>query len=80
MGTTFPFSPVQIDAFSAWFQRYGVWPLLLAWGPFFGNPLALVAGFLRVHIVPFLVLATIGVLVTIGARRADSAIATPADI
>jgi membrane protein YqaA with SNARE-associated domain len=56
----FPFSPARIDRVSAWFRRYGVWSLLFAWTPFLGDPLTFVAGFLRVPILPFLILVTIG--------------------
>ncbi|MFC3680445.1 YqaA family protein [Bacterioplanoides pacificum] len=30
-----------------WFQRYGVWSLLLAWLPLVGDPLTLLAGILK---------------------------------
>jgi len=43
-----------------WFERYGVWSLLLSWLPFIGDPLTLVAGVLRVKIWTFLTLVTIG--------------------
>lgn len=31
----------------SWFQRYGVWSLLLAWVPVVGDPLTLLAGVLK---------------------------------
>ena len=34
---------------SAWAQRYGAPVLLLAWVPFIGDPLCLVAGWMRMH-------------------------------
>lgn len=45
------------------FQRLGQWSLLLAWVPIIGDPLTVIAGFLRVPLLWFLVLVTIGKLV-----------------
>ncbi|HKI60215.1 MAG TPA: YqaA family protein [Mariprofundaceae bacterium] len=43
-----------------WFGRYGMPSLLLAWLPVVGDPLCLVAGLLRSHVLLFLLLVTIG--------------------
>lgn len=56
----FPFKPEKLEKADAWFARYGVWSLLLAWVPVVGDPLTFVAGFLRVNVWLFLVLVTIG--------------------
>ena len=56
----FPAGPEQLARAQAWFQRYGVWSLLLAWAPVVGDALTLVAGAMRVHIAPFLILVTTG--------------------
>ena len=56
----FPIKPSLIDRATAWFNRWGVWSLLLAWAPFVGDPLTLAAGILRVRLVPFLLLVTAG--------------------
>ena len=56
----FYFSQKQISKAQAWFQRYGVWTLLLAWLPIGGDPLTLIAGVMRVKIVPFLLLVGLG--------------------
>jgi len=56
----FPFKADQLQRADAWFQRYGVWTLLLAWVPVVGDPLTFVAGFLRVNVWVFLILVTIG--------------------
>ena len=56
----FPFSATQIRRAKVWFQRYGVWTLLMAWVPVVGDPLTLVAGLLRVNVWLFLILVTIG--------------------
>jgi len=44
----------------AWFGRYGMPSLLLAWLPVVGDPLCLVAGLLRSHVLLFLLLVTMG--------------------
>ena len=46
----------------AWFNRWGLPILLLAWLPVVGDPLCLIAGLLRVHAGWFLVLVGIGKL------------------
>lgn len=45
-----------------WFSRWGRPSLLLAWLPVIGDPLCLLAGLLRVSLVPFVVLVGIGKL------------------
>ena len=56
----FPFDAGQIEAAGARFRRWGAWCLLLSWLPVIGDPLTLVAGVLRVPIVLFLLLVTVG--------------------
>jgi membrane protein YqaA with SNARE-associated domain len=56
----FPFKANQLQRADVWFQRYGVWTLLMAWMPVVGDPLTFVAGFLRVNVWLFLILVTIG--------------------
>lgn len=56
----FPFSPVQFERASNFFQRHGRWSLLLAWVPIIGDPLTLVAGTFRVPLGWFIALVTIG--------------------
>lgn len=43
-----------------WYRRWGIWSLLLAWTPWLGDPLTVVAGVLRAPLGPFLVLVTLG--------------------
>ena len=45
---------------SRWFQRFGIWTLLLSWVPVVGDPLTLVAGLLRTPLAPFVALVLIG--------------------
>ncbi len=42
------------------FRKLGVWSLLFAWVPIIGDPLTLIAGVLRVNILLFLFLVTLG--------------------
>ena len=56
----FPLTPRQHEKASGWFQRFGIWSLLFAWVPVVGDPLTVVAGLLRVPVLTFLVLVTIG--------------------
>ena len=43
-----------------WFNRWGIWCLLLSWLPVVGDPLTFVAGALRTAFVPFLLLVLVG--------------------
>jgi membrane protein YqaA with SNARE-associated domain len=45
---------------SHWFNRWGIWCLLLSWIPVVGDPLTLVAGLLRTAFIPFVVLVLTG--------------------
>lgn len=56
----FYFKKKQIAAAQKWFSRYGKWSLLLAWLPIGGDALTLIAGIMRVHWLPFLILVGIG--------------------
>lgn len=56
----FPVSRRQLERASAWFQRYGVWTLLLTWAPVGGDALTVVAGLLGVRLGLFLLLVGIG--------------------
>lgn len=56
----FPCSVAQLERAQYHFQRFGVFSLLFAWLPIIGDPLTLIAGFLRVRFVLFLLLVSIG--------------------
>jgi len=58
----FPVSPRRYQQAAGWFERYGLWSLLFAWAPILGDPLTVIAGALRVGLLPFLLLVTIGKL------------------
>lgn len=56
----FPLKPAVYDRAVGWFNKYGLWSLLLAWVPVIGDPLTVVAGALRVDLLRFTVLVAIG--------------------
>lgn len=56
----FPFKADALARTQRWFQRYGVWSLLLAWAPIFGDALTFVAGLMRVRFPVFLLLTALG--------------------
>ena len=56
----FPADARRLERAQAWFRRYGVWTLLLAWVPVVGEPLTVIAGAMRVRIVPFVLLVATG--------------------
>ena len=56
----FPIDERSYRRASAWYERHGAWSLLLSWLPVIGDPLTVVAGALRVGLLRFLVLVTLG--------------------
>ena len=55
----FPVSPDQLDRSRKYFQKYGLWSLLLACVPIIGDPLTLLAGVLKVRFSIFFLLVSI---------------------
>ena len=55
----FPVKPESLAAASRWFNRYGLWSLLLSWMPIVGDPITVAAGVLKVRFSTFLVLVAI---------------------
>lgn len=43
----YPINVQQLQKGQAWFARYGQWSLLLSWVPVIGDPLVVVAGWLK---------------------------------
>ncbi len=54
----FPVTPAAMARAEGWFQRRGVWTLLLSWAPM-GDALTLVAGVMRVPLWQFALLVAI---------------------
>jgi membrane protein YqaA with SNARE-associated domain len=57
------------------YHRYGHWSLLLSWLPIIGDPLCLVAGGLRLPLLRFTLLVTLGKTARYGAVAAAAAMA-----
>ena len=55
----FPVSPEQLNKSQKYFQKYGLWSLLLAWVPVIGDPLTLLAGVLKVRFSIFFILVSL---------------------
>lgn len=55
----FPFKGKGLERSQRWFQRYGVWTLLLSWLPVGGDALPFIAGVMRVN--PWLNLLLCGI-------------------
>jgi membrane protein YqaA with SNARE-associated domain len=58
----FPIKGRALDRATRFYQRWGVWTLLLAWTPILGDPLTLVAGIFRTSLWVFVPLVTAGKL------------------
>jgi membrane protein YqaA with SNARE-associated domain len=56
----FPFKPDQLGRAQRWFQKYGVWSLLMAWAPVVGDALTFIAGTMKVRFWVFFALTLIG--------------------
>lgn len=52
----FPVSAVQLEKAQGFYQKYGIWSLLLSWLPIIGDPLTLLAGMLKTPFWRFLLL------------------------
>jgi membrane protein YqaA with SNARE-associated domain len=56
----FPFKEDSLERSQRWFQKYGVWSLLMAWAPIGGDALTFIAGIMRVNFFLFFILTGIG--------------------
>ena len=56
----FPFKPDKLGLAQRWYQRWGLWSLLLAWLPIGGDALTFIAGVMRVRFDLFFALTAIG--------------------
>lgn len=56
----FPASRSHLERAQRWYEKYGVWSLLLAWLPFGGDPLTVIAGIMRVNFWLFCALVGFG--------------------
>ena len=58
----FPFTKEQLDTVSLWYLKYGKWSLFFCWVPIIGDPLTIVAGIFRVHLILFIIIVSISKL------------------
>lgn len=58
----FPIKGRALERAARFYRRWGVWTLLLAWTPIFGDPLTLVAGVFRTRLRVFVPLVAAGKL------------------
>jgi len=56
----FPFKQDTLGLAQGWFQRYGIWSLLLSWAPIVGDSLTFIAGLMGVRFPLFLLLTALG--------------------
>lgn len=56
----FPIKTEQLGKYQSWFQRYGVWSLLLSWLPVIGDGFTLIAGTMKTNFLLFVTLVSIG--------------------
>lgn len=56
----FPADRASLARAQSWFQRVGVWSLLLAWLPVVGDALTVAAGIMRVRFTVFIALTAVG--------------------
>lgn len=54
----FPVTQEQLDRARVWYQKYGVWSLLVSWLPM-GDALTIIAGVMRTNVWLFFALVTI---------------------
>jgi membrane protein YqaA with SNARE-associated domain len=58
----FPVKPVDYAKYQKWYQKWGIWSLLLAWVPVIGDPLTVMAGVMRTPLWLFIVVTGVGKL------------------
>ena len=55
----FPVKAAGLARAQQWFQRYGWGVLLLSWLPIIGDPLTVVAGVMRMRLLPFVLVVAV---------------------
>lgn len=58
----FPVKAADYAKYQAWYQKWGVWSLLLAWVPIIGDPLTVMAGVMRTPLWLFMIVTGAGKL------------------
>lgn len=55
----FPVKEKSLERVQAFYKKYGRWSLLLSWVPFIGDPLTVMAGFMKEHFAVFLLFVSV---------------------
>ena len=55
----FPVKAETLERAQGRFRRYGWWSLLLSWVPIIGDPLTVVAGLMRMPLLPFVLVVAV---------------------
>jgi membrane protein YqaA with SNARE-associated domain len=55
----FPVQAATLERAQEHFRRYGWWSLLLSWVPVIGDPLTVVAGLMRMPLLPFVLIVAV---------------------
>ena len=55
----FPVSEQKMQQAQRTYHQYGYWSLLLSWVPMIGDPITLIAGFLKENFIRFLLLVSV---------------------
>jgi len=50
----FPVNPQKFEHYQQWYQKWGIWSLLLSWAPVIGDPLTVLAGVARTPLLVFI--------------------------
>jgi membrane protein YqaA with SNARE-associated domain len=58
----FPVKHTDYIKYQSWYQKWGVWSLLLAWVPVIGDPLTVMAGVMRTPLWLFILVTGVGKL------------------
>jgi membrane protein YqaA with SNARE-associated domain len=58
----FPVKPADYAKYQDWYQKWGVWSLLLAWVPVIGDPLTVMAGVMKTPLWLFILVTGVGKL------------------
>ncbi|MFT5888887.1 MAG: membrane protein YqaA with SNARE-associated domain [Zhongshania sp.] len=56
----FPARKADLLRAQNWFNRYGKWTLLMSWMPIGGDALTVIAGMMRIPLLPFFILVGLG--------------------
>ena len=59
----FPVDPDKYQKYEQWYQKWGIWSLLLSWAPVIGDPLTVLAGVARTPLLVFVPVVLVAKLV-----------------